>query len=342
MDSKSVKVYSLLDPSAKIALHSGDWCEEAALISYVYTLTGPRRPQPSVEPEKTVYKNLRPWKKTPVPAYVVVSEGESLVGASIVAWDGKKSLQGDAPWGRPVVGKITAQTENGYEVALDADALKSAKTQANLRAQKLAEKTKPETPAEPLAAQQPVAVAGTAAKQPVDYTGDSFTVSADGHYIGDDGFVVPRNFDEFYNRYPKYVINWVKKRLNRFQVDDDVEDWTQDLLIHMKYLPVMSKHRTPGANGRENGCTDVIETFNPYQQYGASERRFRNYINFCLANKFNTVQSKRKKNPVCRPGNLPYGSLDETPEADRGGGDEYIHANSSHIAAQAERVQKQH
>jgi hypothetical protein len=175
------------------------------------------------------------------------------------------------------------------------------------------------------------------------YTGDAFTVRDDGRYVGDDGFVVPANFDEFYERYPKYVINWVKKRLNRFTVDDDVEDWTQDLLIHMKFLPEKSKHRQPGANGHDLGCSDVIETFNPYQQYGASERRFRNYINFCLANKFNTVQSKRQKNPVCRPGNIPYGiTPEDTNNHSQSTGDEFVHQNSQHLATLAERKQKQH
>ena len=154
---------------------------------------------------------------------------------------------------------------------------------------------------------------------------------------------MPRDFDEFYARFPKYVLNWVKKRLNRFQVDDDVEDWTQDLIIHMKYLPQGSKHRLPGANGRVDGCADVVETFNPVQQYGASERRFRNYINFCLANKFNTVQSKRQKNPVCRVGNVPFGAqLASDTDAHEAPDDEYIHANSEYLAAGANRAAKQH
>src|SRR5271167_3814793 len=231
-------------------------------------------------------------------------------------------------------------------------AQKQAEKRALKKAAKIEKAAEPEPVIPPVVVvevPEPVVVVGTAA--PVEemeqepetpYTGDPFTVNADGHYVGDDGFVVPMDFDEFYERYPKYVLNWVKKRLNRFVVDEDVEDWTQDLLIHMKFLPQGSKHRLPGANGRELGCSDVVETFNPYQQYGASERRFRNYINFCLANKFNTVQSKRQKNPVCRPGNLPYG-VNEDPEMERGGqGDEFIHANSSVIATQAERVQKQH
>jgi len=314
---------------------------------------------PSVE-ERTMWKNLRPWKKVPVPKYVVIADKEDMVGSFVVAWDGKKSLQGVAPWGRPVIGTLTGEPGK-WEVAVDPIQLaildrqeeEKRRVAEQKRLAKIEEETRaaapapiPEPPAPAAAVPEPVvaAVAEPVAEE-VDYrsnyTGDQFATSPDGHFIGDDGFVVPINFDEFYERYPKYVLNWVKKRLNRFTVDDDVEDWTQDLLIHMKFLPQSSKHRRPGANGRMSGCLDVVETFNPYQQYGASERRFRNYINFCLANKFNTVQSKRQKNPVCRPGNLSFGATPE--EVEQGAtGDEFIHSNSSHLTNAAERKMKQH
>ena len=35
---------------------------------------------------------------------------------------------------------------------------------------------------------------------------DPFTI-VDGQYIGHDGFVVPKNFDEFYERFPEYIRN---------------------------------------------------------------------------------------------------------------------------------------
>jgi hypothetical protein len=364
--SVTLKVYSLLDPSTKVTLCLNGHCEEAARIALAYTLTGnlerfgrsgPRRPLPSVEPERTMYKNLLPWKKAIIPNYVVVADSDDLIGAPVLAWDGKKSLQGAMPWGRPIVGAITGVAANGYVVAVDPVAMELAQRQLANRQAAALEKIKTpapevviqpepiaETPAPPKPEPEPIAVFGGAVEEDTidfHYTGDPFMVKEDGHFVGNDGWMVPMDFDEFYSRYPRYVLNWVKKRLNRFVVDEDVEDWTQDLLIHMKFLPQASKHRLPGANMRLNGCADVVETFNPYQQYGASEPRFRNYINFCLANKFNTVQSKRQKNPVCRLGNVAFGvSLDEADPTINS--DEFIHSNSQHLATQAERMQKQH
>lgn len=188
---------------------------------------------------------------------------------------------------------------------------------------------------------------------PAPYTGDPFILTEDGHYMDveelakapEKRFFVPKNFDEFYARYPHYIQNWVKRRLNKFAVDDDVEDWTQDLILHMRYLPIKSKHRQPGANGHVEGCRDVIETFDPVLQYGASERRFRNYLNFCLANKFLTVQAKKQKNPICRAGNIPFGSgsADENTNDmyGSGSGDEFVHANSEYLANNSAKSQKQ-
>ncbi len=52
--------------------------------------------------------------------------------------------------------------------------------------------------------------AGTHYRKPEKFTnksnhrGDPFTI-AHGHYIGHDGFVVPRDCDEFLQRFPNYV-----------------------------------------------------------------------------------------------------------------------------------------
>ncbi len=127
---------------------------------------------------------------------------------------------------------------------------------------------------------------------------DPFTL-VDGRYIGHDGFVVPRNFDEFYERYPDYVRSWVKRHVARSTPTEDLEDWTQDLLMHMRYLPTTSKHL-------RSGKEDVVQTFDPTKRHGANAARFFSYINLCLTNKFRAIHSKRTKNPICRPGNSSF------------------------------------
>ena len=164
------------------------------------------------------------------------------------------------------------------------------------------------------------------------YKGDPFYISFDGHYIGEDGFVVPKNFDEFVERYPKYIGTWVRRRLNGQGIEEDIEDWCQDLVIHMKYLPPKSKHRNLGKS-------DVIETFDPFAQYGASERRWRSYVNYCLTNKYNTIFGKRNKNPVCRAGNLSLVS-ETSPDMHGEVTDEYIHSNSTFLSNASNREEK--
>ena len=161
---------------------------------------------------------------------------------------------------------------------------------------------------------------------------DPFTV-VDGHYIGHDGFVVPKNFDEFYERFPGYIRDWVKRHVDRSAPKMDVEDWTQDLLIHLRYLPPASKHR-------EAGKEDVVQTFDPHKHYGASSARFFNYINLCLANKFRSMHSRRIKNPLCRLGNLSLTADSE--ETDRNQvDDEFCHGHSEHLRRRCQRQERQ-
>ena len=164
------------------------------------------------------------------------------------------------------------------------------------------------------------------------YTGDPFYISADGHFIGMDGFVVPKDFDEFVECFPKFIDHWVRRRLNGQGIEEDIEDWCQDLMIHMKYLPPASKHRKAGK-------TDVFQTFDPFAQYGATERRWRSYINFCLANKYNTIHGKRTKNPVCRAGNLSLTS-ETNPEVHGEVTDEYVYSKSEYLTAATTREEK--
>ncbi|MGA8489436.1 MAG: hypothetical protein WB711_03380 [Terriglobales bacterium] len=67
------------------------------------------------------------------------------------------------------------------------------------------------------------------------YKTDPFTL-IDGRYVGHDGFVVPKDFDEFHQRFPHHIPNWVKRHADRLALKEDLEDWTQDLIIHLKYL----------------------------------------------------------------------------------------------------------
>jgi hypothetical protein len=161
---------------------------------------------------------------------------------------------------------------------------------------------------------------------------DPFTVR-DGRYVGHDGFIVPRDFDEFDQRFPHYIRNWVRKHAEKSAQPEDVEDWTQDLLIHMRYLPPSSKYRKAGKE-------DIVQTFDPSKYHGANVRRFLNYINLCLGNKFRTMQSDRTKNPLCRTGNV---SLSVQGDAENWGqiDDEYCHRHSEHLRKTSEHLEKQ-
>ena len=163
------------------------------------------------------------------------------------------------------------------------------------------------------------------------YRSDPFRIR-DGHYIGSDGFVVPSDFEEFYERFPDYVRKWVSKHADRSAPKEDLEDRTQDLLIHLQQLPQTSKYR-------EAGKKDIVETFDPLRHYGANEARFRNYINLCLANKFRTMRSKRMKDALCRPGNLSLGG--EKADEDLCSVDELCHKHSAHLRAWQKASQKQ-
>jgi hypothetical protein len=160
---------------------------------------------------------------------------------------------------------------------------------------------------------------------------DPFTIK-DGRSVGSDGFVVPKGFAEFHERFPNYVHRWVSKHAAASASQEDVEDWTQELLIHLSSLPLTSKYR-------EAGKEDIVATFAPLKHYGANEARFRNYINLCLANKFRTMHSKRMKDTLCRPGNLSLGV--EKADEDLGSVDELCHKHSAHLRAAQKVCQKQ-
>ena len=125
------------------------------------------------------------------------------------------------------------------------------------------------------------------------YKLDPFTIK-DGRSVGSDGFVVPKDFPEFHERFPDYVHRWVSKHADRSTPKEDVKDWTQDLLIHLSSLPLTSKYR-------EAGNEDIVQTFDPHKHYGANSARFFNYINLCLGNKFSTMRSSAAEEPAVPP-----------------------------------------
>jgi len=154
------------------------------------------------------------------------------------------------------------------------------------------------------------------------YRVDSFTIK-DGRYVGHDGFVVPRDFEEFHERFPQYVRNWVNRHAGGSAPKEDMEDWTQDLLIHLLHLPPTSKHR-------DSGKEDIVQTFDPRKHFGANQARFQNYINLCLANKFRSLHSKRMKDALSKPGSV---SLDTQRECGDpfSVSDEFCHSHSEHL-----------
>jgi hypothetical protein len=126
---------------------------------------------------------------------------------------------------------------------------------------------------------------------------EGYTISPDGHYVGIDGFVVPKNFQEYYERNPMGVRRFLMKKLHKQMVDEAVLDMEQDLLLFLHYLPEKSKHR-------KEGKTDIIQCFDPLRHHGASAKRFHNYIALCLSNRFCTLLHKQKRNPIYNKYNL--------------------------------------
>lgn len=163
------------------------------------------------------------------------------------------------------------------------------------------------------------------------YKSDPFTIR-DGRFIGHDGFVVPKNFDEFHERFPQYVRKWVSRNADSTASSEDLEDWVQDLLLHLRHLPLTSKHR-------EAGKQDIVQTFDPRRHYGANQARFQNYLNLCLANKFRTIRSKRMKDALSQPGNM---SLDTQREWDDPSSvdDKFCHSHSVYLQRAANASEK--
>jgi hypothetical protein len=157
---------------------------------------------------------------------------------------------------------------------------------------------------------------------------DPFSVTRDGNFVGQDGFIVPKNFGEFYAKYPNYVRRWAIKRLGRVVYSDAARDLEQDLLLFLFSLPKTSKFREQSEQ-HPDGCADVIQCFNPLRQYGASERRWRSWLNLCLSNRASTIYQRQKKDALSRKNNIAFDAA-----SDPGGvsvDDEYLHHHSEFL-----------
>jgi hypothetical protein len=163
---------------------------------------------------------------------------------------------------------------------------------------------------------------------------EPYSKTPDGHFVGNDGFVVPKTFAEFYEREPFSVRRFLMKKLHRQMVDEVILDLEQDLLLHLHYLPEKSKHR-------KQGKTDIIMCFDPEKHHGASAKRFHNYLALCMNNRFCTILHKQKKNPIYNKTNLsicpmPNSGNDGTSGLQAGEcTDEFIHNNSASISSKA-------
>ena len=138
---------------------------------------------------------------------------------------------------------------------------------------------------------------------------DLYTVSEDGHFIGDDGFVVPRSFEEFFARHPRYVRDKVHQRWPNLS-EGEREDRENELLIFLMTLPEKSKFRARGFNGFAQGCQDRIQTFYPDNAYGASKVHFFCYVKMILANRCISLAEKASSEPIRRYNTLSLHSLD--------------------------------
>ena len=144
--------------------------------------------------------------------------------------------------------------------------------------------------------------------------GESFSVTADGRYVGEDGFLVPKDFREYFERDPLRVRRWLRRRLAGRLAEDTILDVEQDLLLYLCSLAADSRFRRKGTNGRPDGCVDVIQCFDPVRHFGATAARFHHFINLCLANRLSSILAKQRRNPLCDPRNVSLASFEVSPE----------------------------
>jgi hypothetical protein len=169
---------------------------------------------------------------------------------------------------------------------------------------------------------------------------EPFTISADGHYVGKDGFIVPKDFGEFFERYPLRVRRWLTRRVRQRFSLDTILNLEQDLLVYLCTPAPNSRFRQRGANGRPDGCRDVIQCFDPVRHFGATAARFHNFINLCLANRLNTFLARQRLNPLCNPRNVSIVNFRENENGPESAGEvdeAYLFSHSGTFARECRR-----
>jgi hypothetical protein len=104
-------------------------------------------------------------------------------------------------------------------------------------------------------------------------TKPGYTVSPEGNYVAHDGWVCPKNCDEFFDRYPNFIADSVNR--NWHIPPHAKEDLISELSLHF------IQRNTPGR-------------FNPAKLGGrCSEKLYLNYLWKCIRNKQQTINKKR-------------------------------------------------
>jgi hypothetical protein len=124
---------------------------------------------------------------------------------------------------------------------------------------------------------------------------ETYTTNETGNYVGEDGFIVPKDFGEFYSRFPTHVAKYVRQRrgIEFHEGTTAHEDLEQAILLHL--MAVGEKSKT-----RAEGFFDRIQTFDPAKKGGASERRFMCYVFGLMHNFFIDTYRKRQRDVMYR------------------------------------------
>lgn len=117
-----------------------------------------------------------------------------------------------------------------------------------------------------------------------------------------DDFIVPANFQEFIDRYPKYFKTWLfRNHCPQFLI----EDFEQEMNLYMLKV---------SANGRKKGINDRIMSFSGDKIGGKSAGKFFFYVNLLLMRKWKVLIDRRLREPVDQKTTLNIGLSQDTSE----------------------------